>query len=338
MPHSTDHKLKVMFINRPRASWLGGDYVQMEKTADELRKLGCEVDVEDNPLPTPALKMYLYDVIHVWNFSMEWARYAVWAGVSKKLTTVCSMIYHESDNWISYKDQQLMLDSLDGLIFLTEGEKDRVRRHCTLDELKSVTIPNGLDSFWVGKYEKGDYLLTVGRLEASKGQLAVARVAKRMGLKYKCVGERYDKTYADQVEAEGAELLGKTEDRDRLKEIYKGCLILVVASRAELMPLVVMEAGAQGKQIVLTNHCEWKVPAEYVEWNDEISIEDAIKKQLEKGENKELKSMVKGMTWAKTAQDLLKFYGECINRNTTRKERLSKPMSSVAQEPDLQRN
>jgi hypothetical protein len=39
--------MRVMHINRPKAGWIGGDYIQMESTAEELRKLGVEVDIEE---------------------------------------------------------------------------------------------------------------------------------------------------------------------------------------------------------------------------------------------------------------------------------------------------
>jgi glycosyltransferase involved in cell wall biosynthesis len=306
--------MRVLFINRPKDAWIGGDYIQMEKTANELRKLGVEVDIEDNPLPSPALKMYLYDIIHVWHFSMEWSKYAVWASVSKKLPTVVSMIYHESDQYIPYPNQQIMADQVDGMIFMTEGEKGRVRRHLELDESKTIVIPNGIDKHWFDKYRKGSYLLTVGRIEPSKGQFAVAKVANKMGLKYRCVGENKDPYYAELVRLEGAEMVGKVEDIHKLKEIYQHCSVYVLASRAELLPLTVMEAGAQGKQIILSNHCEWKVPAEYVEWNNEKEIQKAIEKQLAKGENKELKAMLKDMSWSSVGKQVKEYYEEILRR------------------------
>ena len=73
--------MKVLFINRPKAAWIGGDYIQLEKTAEALAKLGVDVDISETPLISPAIKMKEYDIIHVWNFSMSWCKLAIWAGV-----------------------------------------------------------------------------------------------------------------------------------------------------------------------------------------------------------------------------------------------------------------
>lgn len=43
--------------NRKKSAWNGGDYVQLEKTAEALRRLGVEVDINEEPFITPPSKL-----------------------------------------------------------------------------------------------------------------------------------------------------------------------------------------------------------------------------------------------------------------------------------------
>jgi len=304
--------LKILFINRPKNTWVGGDYVQMEATAEALRKLGHTVDISETPLPMPAKKMFDYDVVQIFNFSMPWAKLGVWASKTKNLKTVVSMIYHEGENFIDYPTQQIMFNAIDKAVFLTEGEIERVKRHLTVDENKCVIIENGLDLSWFepldinGQTEP--YALTVGRIEPFKGQLAVAQACQQLGIKYICVGEVVDRNYANQIEGAGGILVGKMFGED-LKKMYRACSVYVLASQAEVMPLTVMEAGSQKKNIVMSDHCEWKIPCcEYVKHGDVEKIKEAIEKSLKKGDAIELYDKVKTMTWENVAKKLLEVY------------------------------
>lgn len=309
--------MNVLFVNRPKNLWIGGDYIQMEKTAEALGKLGVTVEISESPLITPALRMRGFDIVHTFNFSMEWSKYAIWAAKKWDKKTVASMIYHESEEYIPYDKQQVMLDNLDAAIFLTEGEKDRVKRHLTLDDSKAHIVTNGIDKDWfktmISTVEVERFVLTVGRIEPSKGQLAVAKVCQMMQLPYICIGERHDPSYAFQVEHEGAIIYAPMSQEELIK-FYESCSVFVLASRAEVMPLVVMEAGAREKNIVLSNHCEWKVPnAEYVEFNKLSDIEKAIRISLLKPPNIEFKELLKTMTWDDVAKQLKEIYEQTLS-------------------------
>ena len=104
--------MKVLFINRPENLWLGGDYIQMKRTAEELVKLGVEVDISETPAISPAIAMRKYDIVHTFNFSMDWSKVAVWIANLWKKKFVASMIYHEGEQFTSYKEQQIMILSL----------------------------------------------------------------------------------------------------------------------------------------------------------------------------------------------------------------------------------
>jgi glycosyltransferase involved in cell wall biosynthesis len=302
--------MKVLFINRPKESWVGGDYVQMERTAEELRKLGVEVDISETPLISPAMKMMEYDIVHVWNFSMTWSKFGVWAGAKWKRKVVASMIYHEGETFVPFPHQQVMLDHTDACVFLSNTEIDRVRRHLKIKESQIHVIPNGIDSFFFkGKRaDKQDKVLTVGRIEADKGQLGVAKACKELGIPYLCIGSIQDKGYADLLRAEGA-LLFTSLPQKELIPYYAECKVHALISKAEIFPLTAMEAGAQGCNLVLTTHCEWKPEGEeYAEYDNVETIKDAITKAMAKPYNEKLKTNLKKMTWKKVAKSVKKVY------------------------------
>ncbi len=290
--------------------------IQLEKT---MEAIADKVDVEfnDQPLFTPALLLQTYDIVHLWNFSMEWTKYQLWAASKHKRKIVCSMIYHETEQFIPFENQQIMIDSLDAYIFLTEGEVERAQRHLKLDPKKIHIIPNGIDKWWFKPTKEkniyGDYVLTVGRIEDAKGQIATAKACKALGITYLCAGEIIDPGTAQLVKDAGGVLLGK-KTMEQLKPLYKHAKTVVCASMHEIYPLVVMEAGSQGTNIVLTTGSEWKaIPnVEMCEFDNVQSIKSAIEKAIKKPKNKEFQDMLKKMTWKDVGNQVLQVYKSII--------------------------
>lgn len=304
--------MRVLFQNRPKGSWIGGDMVQLERTMEAVAKLGVDVDFDGNPVHPYPLFYRHYDLIHTFNFSMPWTRYQLAVASVQLKPTVCSMIYHESEEYVPYREQQKMLDSLGAAVFLTEGEKERVKRHLKLDESKARVIPNGIDASWfrpvpVDASEK-PFVLTVGRVEPSKGQWAAAKACKAMGIRYVMVGERKDEGYARACEAEGAEWLAPLP-QSGLMPLYAACAAFCLPSKAEVFPLTVMEAGAKARPIVLTENCEWDVPeAKRCKWHDPESVGAAIRDAMAGGETLILKNRLKSMTWDDVGKEYMTIY------------------------------
>lgn len=306
--------MKVLFTNRPKDVWIGGDYVQMERTAEELIKLGVDVEIIEGGLLRPAIRIREFDIVHNFNFSMEWAVYSCWMANLHKKPWVSSMIYAETDQFVPYDKQQIMIDNCSAAVFLNQGEIDRVKRQLKLKDEIAHIIPNGIDDFWFkqvrSKNNYGDYVLSVGRIENFKGQLAVAKACKQLGLKYICVGERLYEDYAKEVEAHGAIILPPM-GREELIKMYKHAKVMVLASRAELMSLAVMEAMAQDCPVVLTDHSEWKPDdVSLCEFENITSIKKAIKKEYgrEVNHSKEMKKY----RWEEVAKQLKSVYESIV--------------------------
>jgi glycosyltransferase involved in cell wall biosynthesis len=302
--------MKVLFTNRPKDVWIGGDYIQMERTAEELRKIGVEVEIIESGLLRPAIRIREFDIIHNFNFSMEWAKYSCWMANLHQKPWVSSMIYAETNQFVTYDKQQIMIDNCQSAIFLNEGEVERAKRQLKIKDDIIKIIPNGIDDFWFqtvkDKNKHGDYILTVGRIEPFKGQLAVAKACKRLGYKYICVGERLYEDYAKEVEDAGAIILPPMAKEELIK-MYKHAKLMVLASRAELMSLAVMEAMAQNCPIVLTDHSEWKPnDVSLCKYDSVSSIKNAIKKEY--GRKVNHRKEMKKYKWEEVAKQLKQVY------------------------------
>lgn len=298
--------------NRPEALWQGGDMVQLRKTAAALDRLGVETEYSDKAVYPVPLLFRGFDVIHNFNFSMPWSKYQTWTAKKHKKPLVYSMIYHEGEQFVPYKEQQIMADVTDAMIFLTPGEILRVERHIKIDRSKCHVIPNGVDPFWFKPYKRQDdmpsFVLTVGRVEPSKGQLAAAEACKRFGIRYVMIGQRTDEEYTRQCEALGAAHLPSMEPKDLVK-FYSQCTAFVLASAAEVQPLTAMEAMAQGAQVILTDKCEWETPNVLrCTALDADSILEKLRLVQLRGKNLAGIKEMQGMTWDDVAKKLKAVY------------------------------
>ena len=298
--------------NRPEELWQGGDMVQLRETMNALSKLSVQCEYSGAPVYPSVIGIRTFDVIHNFNFSMAWNKYQTWVAKKHKKPLVCSMIYHEGEQFVPYKFQQIMADATDAMIFLTEGEIERVKRHIKIDDAKCHIIPNGIDPMWFREIapEKDlpAYALTVGRVDPSKGQLEAALACQKIGIHYMMVGQRTDPEYAKLCEDAGAVYYAPMLP-DALIRMYAHCSVFVLASKAEVMPLTVMEAMAQGCNVVLTEKCEWQTPNVVRCTPGSVdSVESAIRLALERPRNIAGIQEMRSMTWENVARKLLKIY------------------------------
>lgn len=307
--------------NRPRGNWVGGDQIKLDKIMAELAKLGVQIEFNDQPLFTPALLLQMYDIVHVWNFSMEWTKYQVWAASKHKRKLVCSMTYHETAQFIPYDNQQIMLNALDAAIYETQGEIERVKRHMTINPDKTYIIPNGIDEWWFkenkDKVPFKDYVLTVGRIEPSKGQLEASIACKKLGLPYVIIGEVFDENYFNQCLDNGA-IVYPAMKQEELQKWYKNCKVYIQPSVAETWGMAVDEAGTQGVPIVISTGFERQEIPDVVLCihADEVSIENAIREATSKPKSEAFKKQLKKRTWKKVAKEYLKIYETILNNST----------------------
>lgn len=311
--------MKILLINRPKHVWTGGDYIKLEKVAEELVKLGVEVDISETPLISPAILMREYDIVHTWNFSMPWSKLAVWAGVKWGKKVVATMIYHDTEAYIPYNLQQVMMDHMNACIYETETEVDRVKRN--LKPKNTYVVPNGVDSWWFKeddtKVPFKDYVLTVGRIEPNKGQYEVAQACKELGLKYIMIGESVSDDYTTLCLAQGA-IMYPAMDQGKLKRWYKNCIVYVQASANETWGMAVDEAGTQGVPIVISTGFERQDIPDVVlcKHGNKLSIIDAIQQAVSQKRNERFKLQLQKRNWKNCAEDYKKIYEQILNDKT----------------------
>jgi glycosyltransferase involved in cell wall biosynthesis len=305
--------MKTLFINRPKNKWIGGDYVLMEHLAKELVKLGVGVDISETPAISPAIMMRQYDIVHTFNFTMDWSKMAVWISNLWKKKTVATMIYHENELYTTYKEQQIMITGTDKCIFTNDGELARAKRHLEIPKEKIAIIPNGIDDYWfqdIKSNDKSKFIFSAGRLDGTKGQLEVARACNILKLKYVCAGEVIDKKYAKRCDMLGAILCGSLTQEEMIK-MYASCMAVVVNSKTEIMSMVGMEAMAQGKPIVMSDTNEWIPEGVFVcKYNDHNSVAKEIKKAMKLDKVEYDLSQFKWETMAKKVKEI---YEQILN-------------------------
>lgn len=304
--------MRVLMQNRPEELWQGGDMIQLRATQAALSRLGVDVEYSGAPVYPSPLGMRNFDVVHNFNFSMKWNKYQTWVAKKHKKPLVCSMIYHEGEQFIRYSDQQIMADHTDAMIFLTKGEIERVKRHIRIDDAKCHIIPNGIDPDWFKDTLRDPnmprYVLTVGRVEPSKGQLEVALACQEIGIHYMMIGQRTDEGYARRCEDAGATYCAPMDKNDLIR-MYANCSVFALASKAEVMPLTVMEAMAQAAPVVLTDRCEWETPHVLrCSHGDVGSIKGALQMALVMPRNTLGQEEMRSVTWDHVASKLLNIY------------------------------
>jgi glycosyltransferase involved in cell wall biosynthesis len=212
---ATSKPLKILFQNRPNAdTHPGGDTVVMNSLARELRKLGCDVQI-DHSLQA---KQSEYDLVHLFNFAIphvleKYAKKAYEANVPFIVTSLCedlpnffSQCNAFGRHLVDYVARGQTADSFfwskereASLIKTNKFENDWVAKNASLllscGESETKVLKNsyqktslikevyfGFNQDCVGdanrfkqKHGLSSYILCVGRLEYRKNQLALLK-------------------------------------------------------------------------------------------------------------------------------------------------------------------
>jgi glycosyltransferase involved in cell wall biosynthesis len=309
--------MKVLHVNRPKNNWTGGDFIKLEKVTDELNKLGVQCDILE--LETLGMDEWYgvesYDIVHIWNFSMLWAKLATWLAVKKKKKVVFSMIYHDTDVFVPYNFQQIMMDHADACIYETETEIERVKKHLT--PKNSYVIPNGIDPWWFEKEDTkvpfSQYVLTVGRIEPNKGQLEAAQACKDLGIPYICIGEPVFPEYTKDCLSYGA-MIYPAMSQEKLKRWYSHATVYIQPSKSETWGMAVDEAGSQGVPVVISTTFERQNIPNVIKCThkDVKSISKAIQQAISQKRSDRFKEELKKRTWKNHAEEVEKIYKQII--------------------------
>lgn len=312
-----------------------GDSMQLLKTAQYLKKMGTEVDINNGSI-TDYSK---YDIIHLFNLTRIGETYRYYKRAkSYKKNIVLSSVYWDLKKYYSYtndldniklwdKCKSYRLEILKGCKMIypnskTEGDiikkefGDWVPYTVTYNgieiENEKVTLYNFKERF-----ELNNYVLCVGRICHRKNQLALAKVCSKLGLQLVLIGNVNDKEYFNKcISYSNVKYLGFMDSYD-MYNAYKFCKIHVLPSFVETPGLSSLEAANAGCNIISTIEGStfeyFNKMAEYCNPYDDNSIAEAIINADKKQQNDILKKHIQeNFTWEKCIKELYNSYRQII--------------------------
>lgn len=183
---------------------------------------------------------------------------------------------------------------------------------------KVVVTPNGVDPAFhpglVHELHLGDYVLSVGAIQARKNQIAALEAAKSAGRMLRVVGPEKDPALAAELRRRGAHLEGYVET-GRLAELYRGAVCLVQSSRYEGFGLPVLEAMASGTPVVaMPDPALREVAGDAAVFVDESALADGIRRAIRERDRLVRAGLerARAFSWRTTAERTLAVYREIL--------------------------
>ena len=312
------------------------DSMKVIKTAEYLRKLGVTVDINDGGI----YDYSSYDIVHLFNIDTagETYRYYKIAHFYKKNIVISPMHwdmkkYHTINNKIdniklyekcsSYKEEILKKSKV--IVCNSELEKDLIQKEFNVNSQCSV-IYNGVEVEdediplynFTERYNLNNYVLCVGRISASKNQLALCDICAQLGKQLVLIGSVENNEYLKQCTSFNNVVYLGFMDSYNVYNAYRFAKVHVNPSFVGMPGLSSLEAAASGCNVVSTQEgCAkeyFKDMALYCDPYDNNSIYDAVKKGFEKRKDSKLKNYVnENYKWEKLINDLYKTYLEILN-------------------------
>lgn len=226
-------------------------------------------------------KVQDYDVLHLFRLDMEnyaLTAYAKKCGLKIIISSVVPLSAGRRTDVLrmlsflpvltTYKMEKSQLDAADWIVVESKRERDFVHKHYRVDSNKIVIIPNGfeLQQSYNGKEifeiigNKGDYILTVGRIDPNKNQLNLIKAVKKTNIPLVIIGgpDSNSKGYYQQCleEAKSASnifMLGWIDNESNIiKSAYANCKLFVLPSHYETFGMTILEAVAYGSNIAVS--------------------------------------------------------------------------------------
>ncbi|WP_163194432.1 glycosyltransferase family 4 protein [Clostridium thermarum] len=292
----------------------GGDSVQMIKTAEHLRKLGVDVDINSGDITD----FSPYDLIHLFNLTRmgETYKYYKIARHYKK-DIVLSPLYWDMTRYFHHINDVESIKLWERCnIYRREIVKGckavYPNSHIEAEQLKKlicksanyIVVYNGVDIIseetplygLKDRYRLDNYILCVGRICPIKNQLVLARICKELNINLVLIGNIEDRVYYDKcMSYHGTQYLGFI-DSYNIYNAYRFAKLHVLPSFVETSGRSSLEAAASGCTIVSTDQSNAREyfgdMATYCNPYDEASIYEAVKQGLKAKKDSELKNFI----------------------------------------------
>jgi len=352
--------VKVLFYLRANNEVVkGGDLIQLYKTGESLIENGVKIDYSSDPnknlndydivhiFNSPRFyetkkffdnakkykKPVAFSTIY-WpkdelavgaanNKSVRLVRDVLGAETAKKYRSMATKLKALIKNDKSQKIEKYLFKKADILLPNSLSEMQQIELNYKLNN-KYQVVRNAVDTKMfstVPNKKRGEYVLSVGRIESRKNTLSLIESCKELNLNLALIGG-YEKD--DEYAKECIGLLKKygykhinNIDQNKLSKYYYNAKIHANVAWYETPGLATMEAACGGCNIVSTDRGSTKdYFGDLADYCDPFSI-DSIKQALQNAYNKnnrfELRNkIIKEYTWQKAAEDTIKGYNKIV--------------------------
>lgn len=301
--------MRVLFFNRNR-HWIGGDWIQLDNTARELRKLGVEVDTSDDP----NVDISQYDAVHWAHLNFEWSQHMYQRVSEYNKPYFVSAIFYPENYGVSFDLMRDMVNASQKTIALSEIEKQEMIDILKCNPDKIVVIPNGVDTemFHPGPEPMIDRIVSIGRLLPMKAPHYLLQAAAKLKLPVTYISSGDEIGYSDEVRPYIKDLR-KNIPQEEVAQILRTSRIYVCPSLSERQSLSVLEAAACGLPIVdsIYNRGNGLLESsEVVDPMDNEALCQAILKQWNAPRNTD-----KVPTWKEVALQIKQIYDDQLLHN-----------------------
>lgn len=162
-----------------------------------------------------------------------------------------------------FKKQQIILNNVDGIALIAEGEGKAIEEDFNMDIQNYVIVPNGVgfdNSVSDEIIEKEIDVLVVGRIESRKNQINIIKALKDTSIKLTFIGKEnpnHKKYYNEFIKLvnkhSNVEYITEVS-HDEISNLYKKSKVHLSASWFEVSPLVDIEALYNGCTVVASEH------------------------------------------------------------------------------------
>lgn len=223
--------------------------------------------------------------------------------------------------------QRRILDSCDAWFLLANGEQVSLQEDLAPQPRPTYLVPNGAEWSDAEPAVEGlpdGFVLSVGRIEARKGQVAVARALESLGVPGVFIGEPnprhagYVEEFERYVESSRLQRWIPELPHEQILPLYRAARAHVLASWFEVAPLVDLEAAVAGCRVVTTTHGH---TSEYLgDWavywsprDGEAALRGAIERALERGPDRERAAEFRRtLAWEPMGEALLGAYATLL--------------------------
>jgi len=300
--------MKILFFNRNPKLWIGGDAIQVEKTAESLRKLGYEVNIVFEPY----LLDENYDIYHIFHLNFNWSKAALEWVLKNKKPYVVSAVFFPKVYASTFNEMRDYVNQSLFTIALSEKEKEEMVYFLKCNPEKIIIIPNGVDKsiFYPDKnIKKEDFVISIGRLQEAKGIEFLIEACNKLNLPLRYISSECKGDWAYKIKAKIQDYYQNISPKE-VANLLRRSKVYVCPSLTERHSLGVLEAVSCGLPVVDSifhrgaNH---QPSSLIVDPRDTNQLAEAIKKQWGK-ENHD-----KVLSWDEVAKIIFENYVFYLN-------------------------